>query len=176
MAVTKNKFSLELHVSELLTEALQPQALQKMIDNVMKATGKFIFGGIVGQSKPQSVIGRHFNRNNIKNYNYAPLNPKYAAWKKKHFGNKPILVREGKMKQRALVCKVYKTSKNAWIVKPRKPTFYHKYHEEGGKNLPARPSFTMNKEDEKRVKKYFAKTVKSTFGELAETAVMTQRV
>ena len=176
MTVTKNKFTVDLQISEMLYEALQPQEVQSLIDDLMMDVCRFIYGDYEGMNKKYSVIGRHFISTNQANYGFKPLTPKYAKWKQKKVGNKPILVFSGKWAKEALKCRVRKVGKDKYVIEPINPPKYAKYHEKGEKPQPKRPAFTLNPEDKKAVYKFAQKRAGELFGELAQVGNMVSRI
>lgn len=88
---------------------------------------------------------------------WAPLSEKYAQWKRKHYGNLPILVLSGKMR------KGFK-----WQVTPRTMKIVNRvaagqggnktprwlWHQEGTDNMPARPMLQIGRKDRDMLIKY----------------------
>lgn len=77
---------------------------------------------------------------------WAPLSPRYAAWKARHFPGKPILQRTGEMMtgftRRPLVIERV-DSNSGTFGSDRKPA---KWHQHGTRRMPARP--IARKDDE----------------------------
>jgi len=46
------------------------------------------------------IIIRHFIPGNLARYKYTPLSPEYRKWKFKNFGNLPVLVLSGRLRDR----------------------------------------------------------------------------
>lgn len=81
---------------------------------------------------------------------WKPLSPLYAAYKRQRFGNQPILVATGKMRD-ALTGKsgsVYTVAQN-WIqIRIDQATPYARYHQTGTKRIPARPPVSFTTEQQ----------------------------
>lgn len=54
--------------------------------------------GVRTGSSQEAIVAGHFRRGNARRYDFPPLSPKYAARKRKKFGNKPQLVRTGALR------------------------------------------------------------------------------
>jgi hypothetical protein len=118
------------------------------IDTAALDAGRYyVLGRKTGTAQsPRAPVRKHFTRGNAGRYNYEPLSEKYAAWKKKQVGNKPILVFSGTLRD---------TSGNAtveWrepyvVITWRNIPEYGAYHHTGGGNLPRRSPYEPNEQD-----------------------------
>ena len=91
------------------------------------------------------LIMRHFAFGNNVRYGYPPLTPRYAAWKKKYFGTKPMLVLTGKLAQAVSEARVDKRNASIKIDIP----------EYGIYQLDVRDFITPNLFDELEIRKVF---------------------
>jgi phage gpG-like protein len=76
---------------------------------------------------------------------WARLSPTYAAWKRRKYGNLPILVRTGGMRA-GFQWKAHPRSMQ--IVNLKK---YWQYHQFGTRHMPARPVLQVRKQDQDRL-------------------------
>lgn len=172
----ENHFELDLQVSRSLLEALQPGAIEKSMDDLYISVGNFIGGNNEGQTSGTSIIGRHFTKSNKERYEFPPLSPKYAKWKKKKVGNKPILVFSGRWKKLALMNETRKVGGGKFVLRPVHAPSYAKYLEKGTPKMPARPAFTVNREDVEKIVNYARRVVKGWWGKLANVQEMVKVV
>jgi len=164
------ELNIELKVSKGLLEFLQGEGVQILVDQIYDAVAKHVVGQNEGEDPRSSVIGRHFTKSNKDRYGFAPLSPKYAAWKRKKVGNKPILILTGAWKKAALMVKVRKRKKGVTVT-PKKPPHYAKYLEHGTPKMPARPAFTANREDRREISRFVQAFVDDKFGKMARAWV-----
>ncbi len=107
------------------------------------------------------LVDSHFTRTNAIRYGFAPLSPKYAAWKTKTYGAKAILVRSGDLRQ-AVDNKSHVVSirGSSVIANFSNLPDYAIYHHEGGPHLPKRSPVELCEADRLRVieiaKRYLA--------------------
>lgn len=79
---------------------------------------------------------------------WAPLSPRYAAWKARHYPGQPLLVLTGAMRQ------AFTNSSGAEIVRQPQSLLvkwstpeYAKYHQTGTTYMPARPVLVVERQD-----------------------------
>jgi phage gpG-like protein len=77
---------------------------------------------------------------------WAPLSPKYAAWKKRHYGNLPKLVLTGQMRESF----TYVVTPRTLRVENRRK--YWAYHQTGTRTMPARPPLQMTTKDREQLR------------------------
>lgn len=87
---------------------------------------------------------------------WEPLSPAYAEWKRQNFGNKPILVRTGKMKGN------FKTDYGRDFAQIWNPTEYFKYHQskKSRGRLPRRQMMRLGNLQRALVVKLFQDTLR----------------
>jgi len=158
---------MQLNISQSLHDFLQPKGIKELVDEIIEATANFVYGNVEGATGNASVIGKHFNINNVINYEYEALNPVYAAWKKKKYGKKPILVRTGAMKKSSLDAKTTRIGPGKFMIEAKDPVTYAKYHEVGNNKLPKRAVWTMNTKDRKETRKFAQQVLNDKVGNLA---------
>lgn len=158
----------------LLNLMKQDEFERQIMKPVLLAMAKHVVGKNEGETPAASPIGRHFTKSNQARYEFAPLSPKYAAWKKKKVGNKPILVLTGAWKKSAAYQNTIKATGNKVSVKPSNPPAYAKYLEHGTKKMPARPAYTLNEEDRGRLNDYLKKLVHDLVGDMVQIGVSTK--
>lgn len=86
---------------------------------------------------------------------WAPLSPRYAAWKDANYPGRGVLVRSGLMMESL-------TSTNPWTIEEIKPLSlrvgtsipYARYHQKGGGRLPRRPIVDLTEADKTRWMKF----------------------
>lgn len=85
-------------------------------------------------------VQRNFNTEGSFVGGWRALSPRYAAWKLRHYGRKPILVRTGRMK-RSFVYGGPGNYIRAWKLRMAlgSTVEYTKYHQAGTERMPARP-------------------------------------
>jgi hypothetical protein len=83
----------------------------------------------------------------------AFMAPGYATWKRKRFGNKPILVATGRLREALAGAKCW-TSGNTVIITFMVPE-YGQYHQTGTKHMPKRSPIEADAEDVRRVREKF---------------------
>lgn len=93
-----------------------------------------------GQYLVETLIPRQFSAQGTPK-KWAKLKEPYASWKRKHFGNLPILVLTGKMR-----------AGFTWEAGPRSlkvsnAARYWQYHQDGTQNMVARPVLQISKDD-----------------------------
>ena len=155
MSVTKG-LSIELKVNSGLAEMLSKNGIDDLQKRVLMAAAMFITGQSRGSANVP--INKHFTRNNVAHYGFAPLKPVYEAWKRRKVGNKPILVFSGKWKKAATQNDITERGKLVRI-KPKNPPNYAKYLEKGTKKMPARPAYTLNDDDRKNTMRFLDKAI-----------------
>lgn len=74
---------------------------------------------------------------------WKPLNATYAAWKRKHYGNMPILIRTGAMRAGFKSQVTPRTLRITNSVKAKGGKPYWQYHQEGTDNMPQRMLIQM---------------------------------
>jgi len=72
---------------------------------------------------------------------WAPLSPKYAAWKKRHYGSLPKLILTGAMRDSFTYQVTPRTLRVESKVK------YWTYHQTGTRKMPARPVVQISQKD-----------------------------
>lgn len=79
---------------------------------------------------------------------FAPLSPKYAEWKRRHFGELPILRLTGRLRQ-----SLTETSDGDFLYAPERlrvllgtKVKYARYHQVGTKRMPRRPPVVVGKD------------------------------
>lgn len=110
---------------------------QPFIDGLFLEMAKFICGKRSGQDPKSSPLNRHFVKTNESRYGFAPLSPKYAKRKVREFGNLPILVRTGALRDEAGGSAVVSGGRNFAEITMTVPK-YGEYHIEGTPKMPAR--------------------------------------
>lgn len=75
---------------------------------------------------------------------WAPLSPRYKAWKEQHYPGQPILVREGPLRESVTWAGNHLGPDGVFEAYPRYVVFgtrvkYAKYHQHGTDLMPARP-------------------------------------
>lgn len=100
------------------------------------------FGHIAGVVKKK--LGRAFA---AQGPGWAPLSPKYASSKAKHFPGKPILQRTGQMKADVLGAEPKITGSEMSIAVPSTPYSYHQY---GTSKMPKRQIAQFSASDERQ--------------------------
>lgn len=102
----------------------------------------------------QDVETKHFQTEGRSGLGqqWADLSPDYAMWKSENYPGRPILVREGDMRQAVLEPKIRKKRDYLRLrIKDEKL----EYHQEGTKSMPARPVLVKPETMEKRWMKIF---------------------
>lgn len=88
---------------------------------------------------------------------WAPLSPKYKAWKDAHYPGAPIMVRSGNLKKAltdSAAAHAYRASNAQSMVFGTEDLPYATYHQEGTDHMPARPPIDFNKDEfEKKLMK-----------------------
>jgi hypothetical protein len=157
MSVTRG-LSIEMTMNSGLAAMLSKDGCDDLQKRVLQAAATFIAGQRRGGGQPP--IPKHFTRNNVKHYGFAPLSPVYAAWKRRKVGNKPILVFSGAWKKAATKNKITEPGKKGTVrVSPQRPPHYAKYLEHGTKKMPARPAYTLNDDDRRATMKFLEKAI-----------------
>ena len=109
-----------------------------------------------GQYLVEEHIPRQFKQRGTPK-RWAPLSPQYAAWKRRHYGNLPILMLSGRM---AAGFK-YETTKRTLRIINRvaagqrgNKTPRWTWHQNGTATIPARPMLQINKFDYARLRQF----------------------
>jgi len=165
-----NKFDVEMRVHPALVQAFTKAEIEKQfVKPLYLAIANYIVGRGGGLTPMASPIGRHFTKTNKDRYNFAPLSPKYARWKRRKVGNKPILVLSGAWKKAAVYgSRIKSRGKKGYSIQAHKAPHYAEYLEEGTAKMPARPAFTLNNEDRDVVLKHAKEVAKDLAGDLID--------
>ena len=110
-------------------------------------------GGTVAQAS-EGIVGRRFEESGNKRF--ATLSARYAAWKAFRFGQKPILVRSGKLKKKIIghgKVRLVGTMVEIVFSVPE----YGVYHQKGEGRLPKRSPVDPNASDIKAVQESAAR-------------------
>lgn len=99
--------------------------------------------------------------------NWAPLSPRYAAWKAQHYPGQGLLVREGTLRNAATggtghtMQEAPNTLELGWKVAP-----YWIFHQRGTGRMPRRKVIDLREEDKIRIMKTFHRSVLAAMGRI----------
>ncbi len=133
---------------------MSPEKL-KMLRNLPQIMMEAVKHGVTAYANGftgKPFVDAHFTRTNAERYVFPPLNPEYARWKKKHYGNKPILIRSGHMRKTVNSKAHLITIRGATVLALfRGLAEYAIYHHKGEGNLPMRSPVMPSLEDREMV-------------------------
>lgn len=85
---------------------------------------------------------------------WAPLSPKYAAWKSQHYPGQPLLVRTGRMRSDFTTGSAKATMTHDSVsIAASSETSYWRYHQYGTSKMPARPPVDLSEADRMSIMK-----------------------
>ncbi len=127
----------------------------KMLKNLPQIMMEAVKHGVTAYANGftgKPLVDAHFTRSNVVRYGFPPLNPEYAKWKARHYGNKPILVRSGAMRKSVDSKQHLISIRGATVVALfRGLVDYAIYHHTGEGRLPERSPVKPNAEDREAV-------------------------
>ena len=109
--------------------------------------------GGVSASK-EGIVQRRFTKTNT--HGFKPLSSRYARWKQQKFGNKPILVATGRLRE-SLHRATFRAEGNSVVIRFRVPD-YGRWHHDGSGNLPKRSPVEPNEQDRVLVRRAAARS------------------
>lgn len=130
---------LDQFILDLEQMGARGQNMQPALDEV----GGYVLGQLIPeQFKKQGTPKR-----------WAPLSPRYAAWKRRRYGNLPILVLTGRMRKGFKIKTGPRSLSIVNTVKRRGGKPYWVYHQYGTRHMPRRPVLQLRMKDRQELRR-----------------------
>lgn len=132
------------------------KALQDMLQQALQDGAE----AYIGSPGSPGIVDRHFTTGNEARYGWKPLTPDYARQKREQYGQRPILVASGRLRQSMRHGTADINNNNfSMTIKFNNAVNYAKYHDAGSPTLPRRSPVELNVTDIKALRDAMQRSV-----------------
>lgn len=165
--MSRNKIELSISLRSDIVQGGFALRLKKVINEGLDATARFVAGQTKQRAGRASIVGTHFNRNNASKYGFPPLKPATIRAKQRKYGNQPILVASGAMRDAMLGKVVVRRLRDGQVQISFTVPDYAIHHHTGTPKMPRRDPVSIVPEDQAAAAEYMDQFVQLSFAAIA---------